>query len=170
MSSVDYENKTNLATIIVKPLYFGLVSNIVIPVALLMVCYYANNNYYIENKIENTANIVFYVFAFLALAEAGFVLWWRNLLYNKPMIRRAETFEADFEQALLARSKPVFMLIASISLYGYIYFYLTGRFAEAVLYVVFSFLVFQVVRPRYSMVKKLLVHQQELVDNGIFLK
>ncbi|MFZ5979948.1 MAG: hypothetical protein ACOYVF_04890 [Candidatus Zixiibacteriota bacterium] len=170
MSSLDYENKTNLATIIVKPLYFGLVSNIVIPMALLLVCYYINNNYPVENKIGDAANIVFYLFAFLALVEAGFALWWRNLIYHKPMIRRAETFEADFVEALLARSKPVFLVIASISVYGYLYFFLTGRFPEAVLFVVFSFLVFQVVRPRYGMVKKLLIHQQSLVDNGMFLK
>ena len=170
MSPVDYDNKTNLATMIVRPLYFGLVSNIVIPVALLLVCFYINNNYPVENKIEESANIFFYVFAVLALAEAGFALWWRNLLYHKPMIRRAESFEADFMQALLARSKPVFLLIASISVFGYLYFFLTGRFAEAVLFVVFSFLVFQVVRPRYGMVKKLLAHQQSLVDNGMYLK
>lgn len=169
MSNSMFENKTDLARILVKPLYFGLVVNIVIPMGLLFVCFYINNSSYIESRVEGFSNTLFYIFAVLALAEAGFALWWRSRLFDKPMIRRAETFEGDFVQALMARTKPVFILIASISIYGYVYFFLTGRFTEAVLFVVFSFLVFQVVRPRYGMLKKLLARQEQLVKQGKFL-
>jgi len=169
MSTSMFENKTDLARLLVKPLYFGLVVNIIIPMGLLLVCFYINNNNYVENRVDAFSNILFYIFAIMALAEAGFALWWRTKLYDRPMIRRQETFEGDFVQALVARSKPVFILIASISIYGYIYFFLTGRFTEAVLFVVFSFLVFQVVRPRYGMVQKLIARQEQLVKQGKFL-
>ncbi|MFQ5454378.1 MAG: hypothetical protein ACE5D6_09365, partial [Candidatus Zixiibacteriota bacterium] len=56
-----------------------------------------------------------------------------------------------------------------ISLYGFIYFFLTGRFKEAVFFVVFSFLVFQIVRPRYGFIRKLIDSQKKLVERGTFL-
>ena len=46
--SVD--DKYELARMIVKPLYFGLVANVTIPMVLLMICYYFSNNYYMENR------------------------------------------------------------------------------------------------------------------------
>lgn len=169
MSTSMFEDKTDLARLLVKPLYFGMVVNIGIPMVLLLVCYYFDNNKDVENKLAEFANTLFYIFGLLSLLEAGFALWWRSRLFERPMIRRQETFEEDLVQALVARSKPVFIVIASISVYGYIYFFLTGRFTEAVLFVVFSFLVFQVVRPRYGMVRRIVAHQEGLVNQGKFL-
>jgi len=168
MSSSLFEDKTDLARIIIKPLYFGLLVNIVIPMGLLLVFFYINNNHYIENRVGDFANPLFYIFIVLALLEAALALWWRGKLFKQPMIRRPETFENDFSSELLARSKPIFILIASISVYGYVYLMLTGRFTEGVLFVVFSFVVFQVVRPRYGMTRKLIERQQQLVKEGKF--
>ena len=86
------------------------------------------------------------------------------------MIRRAETFETDFASGLLRRTRPVFLVIASVCLYGYVYFLVTGRFQEAVFFVVFSFVVFQVVRPRYGWARKLIAYQKGLADSGKFLR
>jgi len=164
-----FDDSYDLGRIIVKPLYFGLSVNIMLPVGVLLVCYYLNNNHYIENRIGNFANTLFYVFGMLALAESGFALWWRYILFRKPMIRRLESFEHDFTEGLLSRSRLVFLIIAFISVYGYLYFFLTGRFQEAVFFVVLSFVVFQVARPRYGYVRKLIKYQKSLVDRGELL-
>jgi len=67
-------------------------------------------------------------------------------------------------------SRPIFVMIAAISVYGYLYFYLTGRFKETVFLVLFSFLVFQVIRPRHAAVKKLVRHQKMLAEKGELLR
>lgn len=158
----DYD----LAAMIARPLYFGLMFNIVIPAALLFGCHYLSSKTYMENHIPGIANSLFYVFALLALGQAALALRWRNQRMAKPMVKRQESFESDISNELLIRSKPVFLLIAAITFWGYAYFLLTGRFTESVLFVVFSFVVFQVVRPRYGSVSKLISYQQALVDRG----
>ena len=169
MSREVFDDKYDLAKIIIKPLYFGLIVNVAVPMVLLMVCYYVNNNNYLENRVGTFANELFYLFGALALAEAVLALWWRSSLFKKPMIRRSGTFETDFTSSLLSRTRVIFLVIASICIYGYVYYFVSGRFQEAVFFVVFSFVVFQVVRPRYGWVRKLISHQKSLVARGEFL-
>jgi len=66
MSREIFDDKYDLAKIIIKPLYFGLIVNVAVPMILLMVCYYTSNNYYLENRIGTFANELFYVFGALA--------------------------------------------------------------------------------------------------------
>ncbi len=164
----NYDER-DLSQLIVKPLFFGLGVNIVIPVALLMVCYYLTNNSMIDNKLGDFANILFFIFGAIAVFGAVFSLWWYRKIVKRPMIRKVETFDDDFSSELVKRCRPVFLLIASIALLGITYFFLTGRFYETVVFVVFSFVVFQVVRPRFGSMRKLLKHQEKLVKEGKFL-
>lgn len=163
------ESNAALSEIIVKPLYFAMLVNIVAPAALLFFCYWLDGNRYMPNHVGDAANVLFYVFGAMAISEAGLALWLRSRAYGAPMIRRQETFVEDLTAALVTRSRPIFILIALISVYGYAYFFLTGRFYEAVFFVVFSFLVFQVVRPRYGMLRKIIRRQQELMEEGRYL-
>jgi uncharacterized membrane protein len=165
----DIEGDYDVTAMIAKPLYFGMLVNILIPAALLFICYYLERNYYVENRIPGAANALFYIFCAVAFAQAVTALWWRNKSHNAPMIRREESFEYDVTTELLRRSKPVFLLIASISVWGYIYFGLTGRFSESVVYVVFSFIVFQFVRPRYGSVERLIYRQEQFVKVGEYM-
>jgi len=165
ISKDDYD----IVPLVAKPLYLGLLINVVLPMGLLLVCYYLNNKYYLENRVGDLANTLFYAMVVLALAQGGVALWWRKVLFDRPMVRREETMLEDIQQALVRRSRPVFVLIAAISLYGYVYFYLTGRFREAALVVLFSFIVFQFVRPRINSVRKLIERQRELVKQGKLL-
>ena len=160
------DTEYDLTAMIARPLYFGMMFNIVIPAALLFGCYYLSNKTHMANHIPGIANELFYVFAVAALGQAALALWWRNQRMARPMVKREESFEHDIATELFKRSKPVFLLIAAITLWGYAYFLLTGRFTESVLFVVFSFVVFQVVRPRYGSVRKLIRYQQALVDRG----
>lgn len=155
--------------IIARPLYFGLFSNVLIPAGLLMVCYYFYNNTFVPNRIGGFSNSLYWIIGFLSVAQAGVGLWLRYKKLSMPMISRIETFERDFGIELAKRLQPVFLIIAGISGYGYLYFFLTGRFTESAFLVVLSFIVFQVVRPRLAMVRKLLAHQRELVEQGNFM-
>lgn len=164
--SDNIDTDYDLAAMIARPLYFGMMFNIVVPAALLFGCHYLNSNTYMANHIPGISNGLFYVIAFLALGQAALALRWRNRSMSRPMVKRAESFEQDIGAELLVRSKPVFLLIAAITLWGFGYFLLTGRFTESAVFVVFSFVVFQVVRPRYASVRKLIQYQQALVDRG----
>ncbi len=157
-----------LHRIVAKPLYFGLISNVLIPMGLLMMCFYHDKYYDIENKLGDFANPLFYVFLVMAATEGAFAYWWRRKLMDQPMVHRKETFQEDIKLGLLRVSRPVFILIASISLYGYLYYFLTGRFPEAVFMVLFSFIIFQIVRPRLGGIKKLVEKQYKLAQEGKF--
>ena len=164
------DEKYDLNKIIVKPLYFGLVVNVLIPMGLLLICYYLESQQSGYNRIGDSANTVFYLFCALAIIQAGFALWWRSRLMSQPMIRKQETFQHDLIGNLTARSRQIFVVIAAISLWGILYFYLTARFKETVVLVLFSFIVFQFVRPRFAFIRKLITRQEELVKKGQFLQ
>lgn len=170
MASLLPEDRYDLHSLIVRPLYFGMVFNVLIPAGLLLVCYWFDGRQTIYNSLGAFANTLFYIFMALALVEAGLALWWRNQSLDKPMIKTKETFEEDLGRGILERSRPVFLMVAGISLYGIVYFFLTGRFKETLVFVLFSFIVFQVVRPRLGLLRKLIVRQQQLVDEGKLAK
>jgi hypothetical protein len=158
----------DLNRMIVRPIYFGLVVNILMPMALFLVCYYIQTHGGRQNAVGDSAGALFYLFVVLALLQGGFALWWRRKRLALPMIRCADTFEEDVGGRLLWACRPVFVVIAAITLYGFVYFFLTGRFTEMVIFVFFSFIVFQVVRPRHGLVRKVIKQQSALVDQGKF--
>ena len=162
------EPELDMYKIIVGPLYFGLVTNILIPMALLLVCYYLDNKNGMSNSAGDFANSLFYIFAALSAGHAIFALWWRNRQFSQPLVRSKESFEDDLGAAVLAISRPIFIVITLIAAYGTIYFFITGRFRETVFLIFFSFLVFQLVRPRHGQVSRLIKKQQKLVDQGQF--
>ena len=164
------DDKYDLNRIITKPLYFGLVVNVLVPMGLLFICYYFESQQSGYNRIGEIANPLFYIFCALALTQAGLALWWRSRLMKQPMIRKQETFEHDLIVNLTAYSQQIFVIIAAISLWGVLYFYLTARFKETVVLVLFSFIVFQFVRPRFAFIHKLIARQEELVKQGKFLQ
>ena len=166
----NIDDRFDLSRIIVKPLYFGLGVNVVIPGALLFICYYINERGGVENSLGDQANLFFYIFIALTVVIAFFALMKlkKNLL--EPLIKSKETFQQDLIDSMVVHTRPVFTMISMIAVLGIIYFFLTGRFSEAVLFVVLSFIVFQLVRPRYGSLRKIIAKQQEYVEQGKFLK
>ena len=166
---IDFD-KYDLNHIIIKPLYTGLVINILIPMAFLLICYYLDNNRSLYNRIGDSAYGLFIVLAVLSAAQTVYAILMRNKMMSTPMIKSEATFSADLTSSLIAKSKPVFIIIALIAFYGFVYYLLTARFQETVFLVFFSFVVFQFVRPRIAFVRKLIEKQTELVEKGQFLK
>jgi hypothetical protein len=155
-----------MARIIAKVLYLGMFINILIPGALLAACYLYHQNYPRYSEGGNFANLLFYVFAVIAVAQAGYAIWWRGKRYHEPIARSKESLEEDLAVGLRKASRPIFILIAAISGWGYLYFMLTGRFEGCLMLVLISFVVFQVVRPRYGTMQKVIDRQLELLERG----
>jgi hypothetical protein len=136
----------------------------------LLICYYFETHGQIENRLVLAATTWFYVFAAAALAQAGVALWYRSKLMARPMITNLARVEQDIKEQLLKRSRPVFMMVAAICLWGVAYYFLTGRFNESLSFIVFSFVVFQFIRPRYGVVQKLIEKQIDMAERGELLR
>ena len=169
MSQLDDDNSIDIFGILAKTLYLGLFTNVLLPAGLLMICYYYDQNSYVSDKVGDMGDVVFFVLAALASGQAAYAFWRRGIVLREPMIRSEETFAQDLADGLLGALRPVFLIVAGISLYGYLYFFLTGRFMETVIVVLISFIGFQVIRPRQGAIRKLIEHQMSLVKNDVFL-
>ncbi len=163
------DDEYDLNRIIIKPLYFGLVVNVLVPMGLLLAAYYLDQNQTWYNRIGDDANLLFYAIIAVSVAQAAVALWWRSKMMTQPMVSSEATFEDDLVHSLVMRSKPIFYLIALIAVWGFLYFYFTARFEETLMIALFSFVVFQVVRPRFGFVRKLIVAQKELVKKGVVI-
>lgn len=166
MSLLSTDTGVDLHRILAKSLYFALTVNVLLPAALLFLCKYIADNYDPPNRIGDMANPLFYVFATLTLAQGALAWWWSRQLQGRPMIRSMDTIQDDLTNGLLRVSKPVSLLVAAMALYGYVYFALTGRFFETLILVVFSFVAYQVVRPRLGSLEKLVKHQKQMAEQG----
>jgi small-conductance mechanosensitive channel len=164
MNEIDRDIHIDITPFVAKPLYFAMAVNMVIPMALLFVCYYINEHFPFENQVGEFANFLFYILCGMTLVDAGIALWWRSRLFSEKLVNRQETFEADLLAAIVRKTRPIFLIVAAISLYGVLYYFLTARFVEALLFVVFSFLVFQVVRPREGMMRKIIAAQRRHLE------
>lgn len=170
MISQESNSNFDLSAIVIKPLYFGLFINILIPTVLLLVCYYIETHGSLHNQLGLDANLYFWIFAAAAIVEAGFALWYRYKLLARAMIRSLTTAEADIKEQLTERLTPVFMLVSATSLWGVLFYALTGRFEDSLLFIVFSFVVFQFIRPRYGSVQKLIDKQMAMAERGELLR
>jgi len=164
-SSPDFE-RYDLPRIIAAALYLGMFLNILMPAGLLLLCYLIHEKGGVSNLVGSFGNGLFYILAGLSVVQAVGSLYWRHKSLAQPMARSLESMQDDLREQMVKRLKPIFVVIALIAGYGVMYYLLTDRFEEGLFFVVFSFLVFQVVRPRYSSLKKLIVHQEALVKQG----
>ncbi|MDH3890542.1 MAG: hypothetical protein OEV49_05615 [candidate division Zixibacteria bacterium] len=166
MSLFSDDFGVDLHRILAKSLYFALVVNVLLPAVGLYLCHYLATNHFPPNRIGDSANPLFYVFAVLTVAQGGLAWWYRRKLLDRPMIKSMDTIQEDLRMGLLRASRPISLLVAAISLYGYIYFALTGRFRATLILVVFSFVAYQVVRPRLGSLGKLVKRQKQMAELG----
>ncbi len=164
----DFE-KYDINHIVIKPLYLGLVMNIIVPAALIYVCYYLDTNQNWISKIGSFSTPLFYIIVALSLIQSGIAFYLRNQLLKKPLIKSEATFSEDLIKALMKTSRPAFALILFIAVYGFFFYLLSAEFEAALLLVVFSFIAFQFIRPRLRFAKKLIETQEDFVAQGKFL-
>ena len=161
-------DKFDLHHMIIKPLYLGVILNIVFPGALLFLCYFLDNNNSYRTPLVSLdfTNKLFIICAVLTLVNAAVALYMRQKMFTTLLVMRKENLEEELTKILLVKIKPIFILIFIISLYGVGYYFLTTKFLEAAFFVVLSFLVFQVVRPRIGFIEKLIDAQMKLLDKA----
>ncbi len=166
MSQQPDFDRYDLPRMIAAALYLGMFVNILIPAGLLFLCYLIKQKGGVSSSVGSYGNLLFYVLAGLSVVQAVGALWWRHRSMAEPMARSLESMQDDLREQMVRRLRPIFLLIAAVAVYGVAYYLLTDRFEEGLFFVVFSFLVFQVVRPRYGSLKKIIAHQEELVKSG----
>ena len=94
--TIDFD-KYDLNHIIIKPLYTGLVINILIPMAFILICYYLDNNQSLYNRIGDSAYGLFIVLAVLSAAQTVYALLMRNKMMSTPMaLNRMTTVKKGF--------------------------------------------------------------------------
>jgi hypothetical protein len=170
MTELPTNDQMDVTHILVKPLYFGMLVNVTIPLVLLLIIYFLNKGAGGMNHFGEGNQTLLFVFVGLAGLQTVGIIWWREKLFKSPMIRRPEQFESDFAKEYLSRCKPLFYAISSLSLYGVLFYFLTKQFTEAAIFVLLSYVIFQLVRPRHGLVHKLIDRQRELVQKGQLLQ
>jgi len=166
--SLDIDNRYNLTQIVVKPLYFGMLVNIIVPAVLLFICYFVHqDDPYIGVGSDND-RLLYYVFCGLAVVDAALALVLRRNALRKPMVRSERSIQDDVTAGVLKAMKLPFLLIAAISLYGFAYFWITRLFQESLILFLVSFVVFQAVRPRVGAARKIVARQEKMAKEGKF--
>jgi len=155
--------------VLVKPLYVGLLMNIFIPVVILGIAYYLDQNGGAKEAVPNrTLGTLFWVFVVLAIAEGGTAILLKQRLFFSPMISSRESFEEDLTSRFFAASLTCFAVTTGITIYGLVYYLLGGSFRELLLFVFISFIAFQFVRPRLRFMEKVVAAQEKFIGEGRF--
>ncbi len=167
---MDEENKygIDLYAILVKPVYIGLLINILIPSIILFVAYYLDRSgaYHPPTQPPPELNVIFFVFLALSLAQGGVGLFLKHKFFMSPMIQSKGTFAEDFSKRTMTLSLIGYAFGDAIVIYGIIIYVLGGTFRQMALFVFIAFIAFQLIRPRLGFMKKALEAQEKFVEAG----
>jgi hypothetical protein len=166
---MDSESKVDLNRLLLKPVYIGLVMNILVPVILLAFVYYLDGqNFHKGVIISSKADPIFWALCGVALLEgiAAFII--RKKLFFSPMVRSKETFEEDLVLGFLTNSIICYAITTAISIYGVVLFFLGHPFETTVLFVLISMIAYQFIRPRFKFTGEVVEAQDRLVSQGRF--
>ena len=156
--------------ILIKPVYFGLLMNIFVPVVILGVAYYLDKSGGAQGTIQKSElNILFWMLAAVSLADGAMAIYFRHKKFMAPMIRSKETFEEDITRGVFTQSIICYSMTTAIAVYGLVFYLMGGSFMHLFFFVFLSFIAFQLIRPRYGFIEKVLAAQEKHVDEGRFL-
>jgi hypothetical protein len=161
--------EVDLTRVLVKPLYLGLLMNIFIPVVILVIAYYIDKSGGKEAMVApESLNVIFWALAAVAVADGVVAVFLKQKLFYAPMIQTKETFEDDLAAGVFRSSLVCFAVTAAITIYGLVIYILGGTFRDLLLFVFISFIAFQLVRPRFGFLKKVIAAQERHVEQGRF--
>lgn len=165
-------NKYNidLSAVLLKPLYIGLLINVFVPVVIIGIAYYIEENGRLSSSMPpDTLELIFWFLTAVAVVDGAVVIFLKQKLFLAPMIKSKETFAEDLMQGFFAKSIVCYGLIAAIAIYGLVLYLLGGTFNQLMFLVFISFIAFQLIRPREKFAEKVLAAQEQLVEQGQFL-
>lgn len=166
-------NKYNvdLTAVMVKPIYFGLLMNLLTPVIFLGIAYYLDETGGKDVPLQDTElNLLFWVLTGVAIVDGLAAFFLKRKLFFAPMIRAKESFADDFAAGIFRVSIICYSLGMAIAVYGLAFFFLGGQFVHLFFFVFLSFIVFQLVRPRMGFLEKVLEAQEKHVEEGRLLQ
>jgi hypothetical protein len=164
------EYNVNLNTVIIKPLYIGLLMNIFIPSIIVMIVYYLeseSSGRMVGSGVES--DLILWVMAGFVLLDGSLALYIKQKRFFAPMIKSKETFAADFTEGVKIASIICFAITTAISIYGVVAYLISGLIDYLILFVVLSFIAYLLVRPRYRFLEKVLAAQENHVKEGRLL-
>jgi len=165
-------NKYNIDinAVLIKPIYIGLLINALIPVAIVGIAYYfEQSGGMISSLSPENLELIFYIFAGLAVIDGGLAIFLKQKLFFSPLIKSKESFVEDFMHGFFAKSIVCYAIIAAIAIYGLVIYILGGTFNQLLFLVLMSFIAFQIIRPRAKFAEKVLAAQEQFVEQGQFL-
>ena len=163
------EREIDLHKLLVKPLYLGLLINIFIPVIILAIAYYIDKSGGRESTVSpETLNILFWALAAVAVADGVAAIIIKQKLFFAPMIQSKETFEDDLIARITSASIVCYALTTAIAMNGFVLYMVGGVFNDLLLFAFVSFIAFQIIRPRYRFMEKVVAAQEKHVGEGRF--
>jgi hypothetical protein len=161
----------DLTRLMVKPLYFGLLMNIFVPVLILVIAYYLDRSGQSFSEMTlSELNIFFWALIIVSVADIGAGYFFMRKRFFAPMIRSKETFEDDLAKGIFTNSIICYSFSMAIAIYGLVFYFLGGKFMELLFFIFLSFISFQLVRPRLGFMEKVLAAQEKHVEEGRFLR
>lgn len=164
-------NKYNidLNAVLIKPLYIGLMINILIPVIIVGVAYYIEESGGLAVPANENLDLLFWILIGVSLAEGAVAIVLKQKMFFRPFIASKETFEQDFHRAFFTNSIIGNAITSAIAIYGLVIYLLGGTFNQLIFFVFISFIAFQLIRPRIRFSEKVLAVQEKYVDEGRLL-
>jgi len=164
------ESKIDVNRLLIRPLYFGLLLNILVPIALLAIVYFLEKKAVMSGTLDpETYNVIFWILCVVAIADGVLTFVIKQKLFFAPMIKTEKTFEDDLIQGFLRNSIVCYAMVMAIAVYGFVLFILGGNFETMVLFVLISMIAYQFIRPRFGFAEKVIDAQKKYVGEGRFL-
>jgi hypothetical protein len=165
------ERQIDLNKLLIKPLYLGLMMNIFIPVLILGIAYYIDVSGGRSSTVpDETLNIIFWALAIVSVLDGIAAIIVKQRLFFQPMIRSKETFEDDLTSRVTTVSIICYSMTTSVAVYGFVLYLFSGKFDHFLLFVFISFIAFQLIRPRYKFMERVVQAQEKHVGEGRFYR
>lgn len=160
----------DINSILVKPIYIGLLINVFVPAAVLLIAYYMEQSGDIVRQTPSaTAAVLFWFLVALSVIEGGVAVFIKQKMFNSPMVFSRESFIEDLGRRTFQISIVIYSITSAISIYGFVIYLIGGTFQQLLLFVFISFVAFQLIRPRYRFMERVITTQIRLAESGQFM-
>jgi len=90
----------------------------------------------------------------------------KQKMFMVPLIRSEASFEDDLKTGAFRVSMTCYAMTTAISIYGFVLFLIGGDFRTMFLFILMSFIAFQLVKPRRGFIEKVIEAQERHLAEG----
>lgn len=144
--------------------------NVFFPMTLLVIAYFMSQSSG-RDIMEMTSqwNTIAWVLLAVAVVDGALAIFLRQKLFMAPLIRSEATFEEDLKAGATRASITCYAMTSAISIYGFVLFILSGDSRTMFLFILMSFIAFQIVKPRRGFIEKVIETQERHLAEGRLL-